>query len=158
GVLRALGATRFQVLRSVLAEAALMGLIGTLIGLAVGVPIEWYILQVILFEEAGFRFAVSVPWTEAAVIGVLAMVVATIAGLIPRLPHLRLRVPEATAYEYLSTPPWELVPPGLPRRLASDSIVDCACPASPLAIANEWARFPPLEEHRRAAPHHLCTR
>jgi putative ABC transport system permease protein len=99
GVLRALGATRFQVLRSVLAEAALMGLIGTLIGLAVGVPIEWYILQVILFEEAGFRFAVSVPWTEAAVIGVLAMVVATLAGFIPALHTLRLRIPEAIAYE-----------------------------------------------------------
>jgi putative ABC transport system permease protein len=99
GVLRALGATRGQVLRSVLAEAALMGLIGTAIGLAVGVPIEWYILQIILFEEAGFRFAVSVPWTEAAVIGVLALVVATLAGLIPAIHTLRLRIPEAIAYE-----------------------------------------------------------
>ncbi|OAI41048.1 hypothetical protein AYO40_03960 [Planctomycetaceae bacterium SCGC AG-212-D15] len=99
GVLRALGATRSQVLRSVLAEAALMGLIGTAIGLAVGVPIEWYILQVILFEEAGFTFAVSVPWTEAGVIAVLALVVATGAGLLPALHTLRLRIPEAIAYE-----------------------------------------------------------
>jgi putative ABC transport system permease protein len=99
GVLRALGATRGQVLRSVLAEAALMGLIGTMLGLAVGVPIEWYILQVILFEEAGFRFAVSIPWLEALYIAVAALVVATVAGLIPALHTLRLRIPEAIAYE-----------------------------------------------------------
>lgn len=99
GVLRALGATRGQILRSVLAEAALMGLIGTMLGIVVGVPIEWYILQVILFEEAGFRFAVSIPWMEAGVIAVLALTVATLAGLIPALHTLRLRIPEAIAYE-----------------------------------------------------------
>jgi putative ABC transport system permease protein len=99
GVLRALGATRAQVLLSVLAEAALMGVIGTIIGMLVGVPIEWYILQVILFEEAGFRFAVSIPWAEAAVIAFLALVIATLAGLIPALHTLRMRIPEAIAYE-----------------------------------------------------------
>ena len=99
GVLRARGATRGQILRSVLAEAALMGLIGTMLGMAVGVPIEWYILQVILFEEAGFRFAVSIPWVEALYIAGAAITVATLAGLIPALHTLRLRIPEAIAYE-----------------------------------------------------------
>lgn len=99
GVLRALGATQVQVLLSVLAEAALMGLIGVAIGLAVGVPIEWYILQIILFEESGFRFAVSIPWTEAGVIATAALLTATLAGLVPALHTLRLRIPEAIAYE-----------------------------------------------------------
>jgi putative ABC transport system permease protein len=99
GTLRAIGATRGQVLRSVLAEAALMGCIGTFIGLLVGVPIEWYILQVVLFEEAGFRFAVSIPWREAAVIAGVALATATLAGLGPALQTLRLRIPEAIAYE-----------------------------------------------------------
>lgn len=99
GILRAIGATQGQVLRSVLAEAALMGAIGAFIGLLVGVPIEWYILQIVLFEEAGFRFAVSVPWLEAAVIACLALVTATLAGLGPAIHTLRLRIPEAIAYE-----------------------------------------------------------
>jgi putative ABC transport system permease protein len=41
GLLRAVGATRGQILRTVLAEATLMGFIGILIGLVVGVPLEW---------------------------------------------------------------------------------------------------------------------
>jgi putative ABC transport system permease protein len=99
GTLRAIGATQGQVLRSVLAEATLMGCIGTLIGLAVGVPIEWYILQEILFEEAGFRFPVYIPWLEAVVIAGLALLTATLAGLGPALHTLRMRIPEAIAYE-----------------------------------------------------------
>lgn len=99
GILRAIGATRAQVLRSVLAEATLMGLIGTIIGLLLGVPIEWYILQIILFEESGFRFAVSIPWVEAGVIACLALSIATLAGLGPALRTLQLRIPEAIAYE-----------------------------------------------------------
>src|SRR5262249_30987986 len=64
GLLRAVGATRAQVLRSVLAEAALMGALGTVIGLAIGIPLEWYCVKVILFEEAGFLFPFHVPWLE----------------------------------------------------------------------------------------------
>lgn len=99
GILRAIGATRAQVLRSVLAEAAWMGVIGALIGLLIGVPIEWYILQIVLFEEAGFRFAVSIPWLEGGLIACLAVLTATLAGLGPALQTLRLRIPEAIAYE-----------------------------------------------------------
>src|SRR5262249_46160377 len=64
GLLRAVGATQAQVLRSVLAEALLMGLIGTLIGLVMGMPLEWYAVRVILFEESGFLFPIGWPWRE----------------------------------------------------------------------------------------------
>jgi putative ABC transport system permease protein len=99
GLLRAVGATRGQILRTVLAEATLMGIIGTLIGLAVGVPLEWYCVQVILFEEAGFLFPMLIPWLEAAVIAGIALLVATSAGLGPAWHTSRLRIPEAIAYE-----------------------------------------------------------
>jgi putative ABC transport system permease protein len=99
GLLRAVGATRGQILRTVLAEATLMGFIGTLIGLAVGVPLEWYCVQVILFEEAGFLFPVLIPWLEAGVIAGIALLVATLAGLGPAWHTSRLRIPEAIAYE-----------------------------------------------------------
>jgi len=99
GLLRAVGATRGQILRTVLAEATLMGFIGTLIGLAVGVPLEWYCVQVILFEEAGFLFPVLIPWLEAGLIAGIALLVATLAGLGPAWHTSRLRIPEAIAYE-----------------------------------------------------------
>jgi putative ABC transport system permease protein len=99
GVLRAVGATQAQVLRSVLAEAVLMGLIGTAIGLLVGVPVEWYCVEVIMFEEAGFMLPVRIPWQEALVIGVASMLTATLAGIWPAIRTSRLRIPEAIAYE-----------------------------------------------------------
>jgi putative ABC transport system permease protein len=99
GLLRAVGATRGQVLRTVLAEAALMGVIGTLIGLALGIALEWYCVRVILFDESGFLFPVVIPWEEAALLAGVAVLIATLAGLGPALHTSRLRIPEAIAYE-----------------------------------------------------------
>jgi putative ABC transport system permease protein len=99
GLLRAIGASRAQVLRSVLAEALLMGVIGTIIGVAVGVPMEWYILEVVMLEESGFLFPLLVPWLEAGVIALAALLVATLAGLGPAVHAVQERIPEAIAYE-----------------------------------------------------------
>ncbi len=99
GVLRAVGAARGQVVVSVLAEAALMGVIGTVIGLVVGVPFEWYVLQVLILEESGYLFPFVVPWAEAGVIAALALLTATLAGLGPALHAVRQRIPEAIAHE-----------------------------------------------------------
>lgn len=99
GILRAVGATQSQVLRSVLAEALLMGVIGAAIGLVVGVAVEWYLVRVIFFEETGFLVPVLIPWKEAGIIAGMALVTAALAGLGPALRTLHLRIPEAIAYE-----------------------------------------------------------
>jgi putative ABC transport system permease protein len=99
GILRAIGATQEQVLKSVLAEAALMGVIGSLIGLCVGVPMEWYIMKVLVFEETGCVFPALVPWFEAGVIVGVGLVIATLAGVWPAVRTMHLRIPEAIAYE-----------------------------------------------------------
>ncbi len=99
GLLRAIGALQAQVVRSVLAEAALMGVIGTLIGLAVGVPLQWYALQVIFPEETGFAFPVYIPWGEALLIAAASLATASLAGLGPALHAVRVRIPEAIALE-----------------------------------------------------------
>src|SRR5262249_28341485 len=83
----------------VLAEATLMGILGTALGLLLGIPLEWYCVQVILVEEAGFVFPVLVPWREAAIIAGISLGIATLAGLGPALRTLQLRIPEAIAYE-----------------------------------------------------------
>jgi putative ABC transport system permease protein len=99
GLLRAVGASRGQVLRSVLAEATLMGLIGSLIGILFGMPLEWYAVRVILVEESGFLFPVRFPWAAAGWLVCLAVTVATVAGFWPALRALRLPITEAIAYE-----------------------------------------------------------
>ena len=99
GLLRAVGASRAMVLRSVLAEAVLMGLVGAAVGLLIGLALEWYVLDILLTDEAGFRFPVRVPWLEAGVVSALAVVLATAAGLWPAYHATRLRIPEAIAYE-----------------------------------------------------------
>jgi putative ABC transport system permease protein len=99
GLLRAVGATQRQVLQSVLAEAMLMGLIGTLLGFALGLPMEWFLLRVVMREETGFLFDVLIPWREAVGIGAISVLTATAAGLVPALHAVRLRIPDAIAYE-----------------------------------------------------------
>jgi putative ABC transport system permease protein len=99
GLLRAIGAARWHVVRCVLAEAALMGLIGSAIGFLVGIPLEWFALEVVILEESGYLFPFVVPWQEGLVIAGAALVVATLAGLGPALVAVRQRIPEAIAME-----------------------------------------------------------
>jgi putative ABC transport system permease protein len=99
GLLRAVGATQGQVLRSVLFEALLMGLIGSVLGVLFGIMLEWYAVKVILLEESGFRFPLTLPWREAALISALALTTATVAGLLPAARAVRLRIADAIAYE-----------------------------------------------------------
>lgn len=99
GLLRAVGSTKGQVLHTVIAEATLMGILGTILGLIAGVPLEWYILRVIIFEDTGFIFPVTVPWQETLTLSALAVGVATFAGLFPALHAVRLRIAEAIQYE-----------------------------------------------------------
>jgi putative ABC transport system permease protein len=60
GVLRALGATRAQVLRVVLAEAALLGVLGALAGLALGVLIGHALLGLVTQTINDLYFVVAV--------------------------------------------------------------------------------------------------
>jgi putative ABC transport system permease protein len=99
GLLRAVGASRGQILGTVLAEAALMGLFGALIGFVVGLFIEWYTIRLILPDEAGFVFPMLVPWKPAVVVFSLAVVLAALVGLWPAYHATRLRIAEAIAYE-----------------------------------------------------------
>jgi len=99
GLLRAVGGTRLQLLHTVLAEAVLIGVVGTLLGILLGVPLEWYVVRVILFEEAGFLFPMQFPWLATLVIALLAVVCSTIAGLGPAIQAMHLRITDAIAYE-----------------------------------------------------------
>ena len=99
GLLLAVGATPGQVLRSVLAEAMLMGLFGTALGLLIGLPMVWYVLKLVLVEESGFVLPILIPWKQTAIIAVVSISTATIAGLLPALRAIQTRIPDALQYE-----------------------------------------------------------
>jgi putative ABC transport system permease protein len=99
GMLRAIGASQARVVFLVLTEAFLMGIIGIVLGALFSIPLQWYALQVVFLEESGYAFPVDLPWAEAGVIALLAMTIATLAGLGPAIHAVRQRIPEAIAYE-----------------------------------------------------------
>ena len=99
GLLRAVGASRNQVLRSVLAEAVLMGLVGAFLGLVIGILLEWYIIDIVLLDESGLTFPMLIPWFTAGLVGGLAVLLATVVGLWPAWQATRIRIAEAIAYE-----------------------------------------------------------
>jgi putative ABC transport system permease protein len=102
-LLRAVGASRGQVIRSVLLEATLVGLIASVIGLAAGVGVG-YLLAAVLGNLGGSNLdvAISVPPTaviSAVVVGLLVTLVAALA------PALRAsRVPPIAAMRDAATP------------------------------------------------------
>ncbi len=99
GLLLAIGATPGQVLRSVMAEAMLLGVFGTALGILIGMPMEWYVLKVVMVEESGFVFDVVFPWKQALGIGGLSIATATLAGLLPAWRAIQTRIPDALQYE-----------------------------------------------------------
>lgn len=99
GLLRAIGASRAQVVYLVLAEACLMGIFGSVLGVLFAIPLEWYALQIVFLEESGFVFPVFLPWGESALIAASALLIATLAGVGPALYAVRERIPDAIAYE-----------------------------------------------------------
>jgi ABC-type antimicrobial peptide transport system permease subunit len=99
GLLLAVGATPGQVLRSVMAEAVLMGLFGTALGILIGLPMEWYVLSVVMPEETGFVFDVVIPWRQALGIAAASVLTATVAGLVPAAHAVRTRIPDAIQWE-----------------------------------------------------------
>ncbi len=99
GILRALGATASLVRQTVLAEALLIALIGTAIGLLIGVPLEWYVLRVILFEETGFVFPMGVPWVVTGTVALAVLIGSLLAGLGPASRAARAGIAAAIACE-----------------------------------------------------------
>jgi putative ABC transport system permease protein len=84
GVLRSIGVTRGQLLRLVLAEALLLGLVGVMLGLASGALMSMNArgLSAILI---GFVPELAVPWTIVAVGSLTIVVISLVASLGPAI-------------------------------------------------------------------------
>jgi putative ABC transport system permease protein len=99
GLLRAIGATRRQVTRSIVLEAAGLGVIGAICGLVGGALVEWIAISRVLPADTGWAFPMRFPWGVALLTAVLGIVTSAAAGLVPARAASRFALREALAEE-----------------------------------------------------------
>ncbi len=94
GLLRAVGMTTAQLRRTIRYESTLISLIGTLIGLGLGLFLGWTAAQ------TGDEFFVfTIPWGSLLIIAVAGVAAGLLAGVLPARRAARLDVLEAIATE-----------------------------------------------------------
>jgi putative ABC transport system permease protein len=99
GTLRAIGATRRQVVQSLVWESGFLGLSATLAGLLVGVPLGLVLLKVVGAAASGWSLPYHFPISTAVRISVLITNTAVLAGFLPGQRAAKLDVVEALAFD-----------------------------------------------------------
>ncbi len=99
GMLRAIGATRRQVTKSLVAEAAFLGLAAAICGIAAGVPQGYIFLKVIGTSTSGWNLTYGFPFETALRMTLFVVSAAAIAGFLPGRRAAQMDVKEALAYE-----------------------------------------------------------
>ena len=98
GMLRGVGMTRGQVVSMVLAEAALMGLIGGILGLVFGIILS-RVIMLGMTAMSGYQLTYMLPLGRVFLALFIALVISVIAALIPAQRASRVRILEAIHYE-----------------------------------------------------------
>jgi len=83
GLLRAIGATRRQIGRLFILEAASMGVVGVLLGLGAGTLLSLLLVHVIQFQSTGWRFLYQFPGLMISATCLVTLVAAALAGWYP---------------------------------------------------------------------------
>jgi putative ABC transport system permease protein len=94
-VVRALGGSRRQVARVILAQAGLLGLTGALGGMSVGLLVGLVLVKVVNLQSFGWTLRFLPPWGTIAWTGVGVVAACLLAGLAPAVTAMRLRPREA---------------------------------------------------------------
>jgi putative ABC transport system permease protein len=97
GMLRAVGSTRRQVRRMVMAESLLLSAIGTALGIISGVWLGYSL--VLATNSSGFIVPYSFPWDGIIATVVIGLSFGVIAALIPARSAARLNVVDALHFE-----------------------------------------------------------
>ena len=99
GILRFIGAFREQVKRMVLIEAGILGLIGSMMGLAAGAVVSYILIFVINKQSFGWTIQIHYPYLFILFSLIIFWVVSLIAGLYPAHLAVRLNPKEAVRVE-----------------------------------------------------------
>jgi putative ABC transport system permease protein len=97
GVLRALGSTRWQVRRQIGDESLVIGLIGALLGIAVGTLLGWALLEGLSSGIPGVEY--RPPLGTMLWVAVAGIVLGLVAAILPARRAARLDVIRAVSYE-----------------------------------------------------------
>jgi putative ABC transport system permease protein len=97
GVLRAVGATRQQVGRMVLAESLLLSAFGILLGIVTGLLMG--AVLVAAMNTTGFKLPYYFPWTGILVTIIIGLVFGVLAAIIPARQASRMEIIQALHYE-----------------------------------------------------------
>jgi putative ABC transport system permease protein len=97
GVLRALGATRWQVRRQVGDESVVIGLIGALLGIVVGAGLGWALLKGLAAGVPGVVY--EPPLSTMVIVALAGIVLGLVASVLPARRAARLDVIRALSYE-----------------------------------------------------------
>ena len=95
GVLRSMGASLFQIAGMMLSEAALIGLLASLVGLISGSALALVLTWVINKAFFGWSIDLSYPWAELAILPLWMTLAALVAGFFPAVRAAR--IPPAAA-------------------------------------------------------------
>ncbi len=99
GMLRAIGATRKQVVLSLVTEAGFLGLAAVVCGVIAGVPQGYIFLKVIGTATSGWNLAYGFPVETAVRMSLFVVGAAALAGFFPGRRAASMDVKEALAYE-----------------------------------------------------------
>jgi len=98
GMLRAIGMTRPQIVRMVLAEAGLLGVIGGVLGLVTGIVLA-RILFIGMNTMSGYNLTFVLPPEGIAISLAAAIIISQIAAIFPSRRAAGVRILEAVHYE-----------------------------------------------------------
>jgi putative ABC transport system permease protein len=99
GILRAVGALRIQIRRTISIEALTIAALGLVTGVALGAVNLYYMLQVVRHDVAGMRLEYDFPVTMVATLVPIILTVAFVAAIWPAESALRGALVEALEYE-----------------------------------------------------------
>jgi putative ABC transport system permease protein len=99
GMLRALGFRRLHVQLLFLIESLLVGVVGTALGLVLGLILCQNIFAVDFFAQFQSGLTLVVPWTEIALICAAALGASLVAALLPAWQAGRVAPADALRYE-----------------------------------------------------------
>lgn len=99
GVLRAVGGLRNQIRGTVWMEAAAIGVIGLVLGIATGALMLYYELEAIQHDISGMPFAYEFPWGIVGMLVPVILLAALGAAILPAESAVRGSLVEALEYE-----------------------------------------------------------
>jgi putative ABC transport system permease protein len=98
GMLRSIGMTRWQVMRMILAEAGLMGIVGGVLGLAFGIILS-RIFLLSMTAMSGYKLTYVISAAAVGVGAAISLIVSQLAALLPARRAAQWRILDAIHYE-----------------------------------------------------------